>query len=169
MRLFIAIWPSQKAIDAISLLDKSQKDGIRWVLPQNWHITLSFLGEIDLEIALRHFNCIQTPNHEIHACLGPETKLIKNRILYIPAQGLKSLFESVYDSTKEITHSPPDPLAHLTLARCRNPKEELANLTEQKISIYWSVPEITLVASTLEPTGATYKIIARRTMSLSHS
>ncbi len=162
MRLFIALWPSEKALETISLLNRPEQPGIRWVPSKNWHITLTFLGEIDLEIALEHFDSISIPTTKTQACLGPETKLIKNRILYIPVQGVKPLFDCVYDATKEITLSPQDPLAHLTLARCRIPKKELVNLTGQKISLCWQVSEITLVQSTLGAQGATYNILAKK-------
>lgn len=49
MRLFIGIPLAEQAISelsAISLRYRSADDGLRWSLPESWHITLQFLGSV---------------------------------------------------------------------------------------------------------------------------
>ena len=49
MRLFVALWPPPEAVAelgaAVSAL-REQAPGPRWTAPQQWHLTLTFLGEV---------------------------------------------------------------------------------------------------------------------------
>ena len=44
-RLFVAVWPSADVIEALCALRRKDERGVRFVRPENWHITLRFLGE----------------------------------------------------------------------------------------------------------------------------
>jgi 2'-5' RNA ligase len=50
MRLFVAVWPSAPAIADLALgVSALQVDGVapRWLPDNRWHVTLTFLGEVD--------------------------------------------------------------------------------------------------------------------------
>jgi 2'-5' RNA ligase len=52
MRLFVAIWPPETALAELEaavapLRDRSRT--LRWTAPEQWHLTLAFLGEVDDE------------------------------------------------------------------------------------------------------------------------
>jgi RNA 2',3'-cyclic 3'-phosphodiesterase len=64
MRLFIAIPLAVPVVDelsAISLRLQSSGDGLRWSLPESWHITLVFLGSTGPE----QFECIVARLREV--------------------------------------------------------------------------------------------------------
>jgi RNA 2',3'-cyclic 3'-phosphodiesterase len=49
MRLFVALWPAPEAVaeldGAVAAL-REQAPGLRWTAPAQWHLTLTFLGEV---------------------------------------------------------------------------------------------------------------------------
>ena len=50
MRLFVAVWPSARAIaDLAEAVAALRLDGVapRWLPDSRWHVTLAFLGEVD--------------------------------------------------------------------------------------------------------------------------
>lgn len=50
MRLFVAVTPPQDAIDELRSATAALRagaDGLRWSPPEQWHLTLAFLGEVD--------------------------------------------------------------------------------------------------------------------------
>ena len=44
-RLFVAVWPPEEVVEHIRSLRRKDQRGIRFVPPENWHMTLRFLGE----------------------------------------------------------------------------------------------------------------------------
>ena len=55
-RLFVAIWPSDAAREALShTVDEARRAApdVRWQPPERWHITLAFLGPADPAKAAR--------------------------------------------------------------------------------------------------------------------
>lgn len=50
MRLFVGIPLAATVIEelaAISVRHRAENDGMRWSMPESWHITLQFLGNVD--------------------------------------------------------------------------------------------------------------------------
>lgn len=46
MRLFVAVYPSTEAVDSLrAALPGDHR--LRWAPPEQWHVTLAFLGEVD--------------------------------------------------------------------------------------------------------------------------
>ena len=53
-RLFVAAFPSDEVVEALSSLPRPVEPGVRWVPPERWHATLRFLGDADPdEVAAR--------------------------------------------------------------------------------------------------------------------
>jgi 2'-5' RNA ligase len=51
-RLFFAVWPDAHTASALQSFQNELKvsnsiDGIRWTVPNQWHLTLHFLGDVD--------------------------------------------------------------------------------------------------------------------------
>lgn len=49
MRLFVAVWPPPGAVDELgrALVDvRAAVPQLRWTIPEQWHVTLAFLGEV---------------------------------------------------------------------------------------------------------------------------
>ena len=45
-RLFVALWPAEDAIAELRALPRKDQLGVRFVPPENWHVTLRFLGAV---------------------------------------------------------------------------------------------------------------------------
>ena len=46
MRLFVAVWPPVDVVERLSELPRPAVDGVRWTTPDQWHVTIRFLGEV---------------------------------------------------------------------------------------------------------------------------
>src|ERR1700722_11262920 len=46
MRMFVAAWPDEATVHRLSSLDLGPDHGLRLVRPEQWHITLRFLGDV---------------------------------------------------------------------------------------------------------------------------
>ena len=46
-RLFIAVWPPEEVVEHLRSLRRKDQRGVRFIPPENWHVTLRFLGEAD--------------------------------------------------------------------------------------------------------------------------
>ena len=45
MRLFVAVWPPEEVVAELTALPRKDGRGVRFVAPENWHVTLRFLGQ----------------------------------------------------------------------------------------------------------------------------
>ena len=118
-RLFLAVFPPVEVVKLLGGLERPEVEGLRWTVPEQWHITLRFLGETEqgeVEDSLRGFRG--------SACtvrLGPASRRLGARVLMLPAEGLSELAAEVGAFTASIGQ-PPDRrgfTGHLTLARAR--------------------------------------------------
>ncbi len=161
----------QKISEVQSQLTQSLT-GIRWVVQENLHFTLKFLGSVEdtkiapimqaLEEALRPVRCFLLGGKGIEVF----PNLRRARVLWIglQGQGLHRLAEEVetvlepLGFPREIRDFAP----HLTLGRWRNPGLQQQKLREQIER--WQdydfgqsqVDEVVLFQSVLKPTGAVY-------------
>src|SRR4051812_28340278 len=46
MRLFIAVWPPAELTARVAGLRRPDVPGLRWTSPEQWHVTLRFLGSV---------------------------------------------------------------------------------------------------------------------------
>ena len=92
--------------------------GVRFVKPENWHVTLRFLGEAhpdDVVDALAG-----TPFEPATARLGPGVDLLFDRMLVVPVAGVDDLARAVITRTASIGEPPRKRfVGHLTLARVK--------------------------------------------------
>ena len=47
MRLFVAVWPPYEVVNSIAALERPPLPGLRWTTPDQWHVTMRFLGDVD--------------------------------------------------------------------------------------------------------------------------
>ena len=192
MRAFIAIELDQNIKEKISAIQKKLKQteaDVKWVKPENIHLTLKFLGDIDEKKAEKIKNILknlagdrQTFDMAISE-LGAFPKLRFPRVIWI---GIK---EGADDALK-ITSILDDKLvsigfakekrgfsAHITIGRVRSNKNRLRlieavnkfNETNQKeftplekdflTEFTQTVKNITLFKSTLTPQGPIYEAL----------
>jgi 2'-5' RNA ligase len=165
-RLFFALWLNDEVRQAI--FDASQPlistvQG-KVIDPINWHITLAFLGEVDLSSR----QCMEQVAHQVavNAFKISLDKLgfwARNQILWIGASQIpKELLDLVDNLNKNLQVCGYRPESrsfqvHLTLMRKVIAIDKLAKITP----ISWQIKEFCLVRSVLKPSGAHYEKVAR--------
>jgi 2'-5' RNA ligase len=160
-RLFVAVWPPDEVLDLIATLPRPDVEGLRWTTRDQWHLTLRFFGQVELDAAASALRgLVAAP---ATAVLGPETARFGRRVLHAPVDGLELVAAAVVGATGEIGR-PPEPRSfngHVTLARARDRRRgvDLRSLTGTPISATWPVTEVCLVESHLHPHGANYEVV----------
>lgn len=178
MRCFIAIdMPEdikRSISDFISKIDHKIK-GIRWVLPENIHLTLKFLGELEdnqIKEVKKKISDISSnhSNFDINISkIGGFPTLKKPNILWIgieESENLKALYDDIENSLLEIGFEKEDRKfsPHLTIGRVKD-KRDIDSVIKAIASFqnfYFGtakVNEILLMRSILKPSGAEYSKI----------
>jgi 2'-5' RNA ligase len=162
MRLFVALTPPAEAVAElranISALRELAPD-LRWTRPEQWHLTLAFLGEVGDDARdelLRRLGRVATRHPALPLRLGGGGRF-GNRVLWTGVQTdgdrLRRLADSVQAAARrsglpveQRTYRP-----HLTLARATGPVdlqplvERLASSTGES----WVATELHLIRSRL--------------------
>lgn len=165
MRLFVAVWPPPDVVQQLERLPRPDHPAVRWTTPDQWHVTLRFLGEVpDAEVtavvpALEEVARAHGPRDSV---LGPVTKRLGRGSLVAPVRGVDDLATAVIGATAGLGKPPPErPFSgHLTLARARGKRPVPASLGGAGITGLWHVESFALVRSELHPDGARYHDIA---------
>jgi len=164
MRLFVAVWPPADLVAALAGLDRPERSGVRWTTPDQWHVTLRFLGSMqdaeDGKRALTRVAPVAGPDEPV-AVAGPTVVRLGPSILCVPVAGLEDLAAAVVAATAGLGEPPPERSfrGHVTLARAKRGVDVRA-LAGQSFSAEWPVSEVTLVASETRPSGARYRVVA---------
>ncbi len=162
VRLFVALVPPAEARSelAAALHELPPQPGLRWTRPEQWHLTLAFLAEVDdrtrgqlvarlARVALRH------PPPELSLAGGGR---FGDRVLWTRVDGDRAALRRLVDAvraaarrcglpTEQRPHRP-----HLTLARANAPGPDLAPLVASLrgfAGTSWAATEIHLVRSCL--------------------
>ncbi|MCX5705663.1 MAG: RNA 2',3'-cyclic phosphodiesterase [Candidatus Omnitrophica bacterium] len=182
MRTFIAIELPKDIKDSLSrLINKLKETGadVKWVAPQNIHLTLKFLGERDdkkvkeiseiLDEVARNHLAFQI---QINA-LGAFPNLNSSRVIWVGIdQGdieTKNIFKDLEDLICKVGIPKEDRAfsSHITIGRTRSAKR-LAELSQVITSLNESIGRenlnftagsITLFKSTLTPKGPIYEAL----------
>lgn len=153
-------------------------DWIKWTLPEQIHLTLRFLGNIDagavpqLESVLRTLGATVQPFELIAENFGWFPEGTRPRVLWVGVSGqletLNQLAQAVIRSTAS-WGEPEDRQfqAHLTIGRVKTKTQtDLRKLAEILAQFnpgrfgQWQVTQIDLMRSQLYPTGPVYTCIA---------
>jgi 2'-5' RNA ligase len=168
-RLFVAIWPPEQLLSDLVALQRPAQHGVRWTTPEQWHVTLSFLGSHDASVLPDMERSLEevTASYKgrAQAVAGPAPEPLSRRVWALPVGGLDLLAAAVREAVGR--WESPDVRArpfrgHLTLARAKRgaPASTLAGLGRPPVRMSWAVQEVTLVASTTRPEGARYEVVA---------
>lgn len=180
MRLFVSLNLPPEIQRQISLWQKHlQKyfppSAVRWVKPENIHLTLCFLGEVsetaEQEI-ISHLARVKTGKEITLTVTGldffPDLK--RPRVFYLQVKDqenqLPTLSEKVRQECQKATALSDDkPFhPHLTLARIKTrlPRviapEEIWKELSPETPLVWRAPEFYLMASKLTPSGPVYTV-----------
>jgi 2'-5' RNA ligase len=159
-RLFVAVLPPVEVVDDLTPLERADAPGVRWTPPEQWHVTLHFLGDAPLPDATAALGALTAA--PCTAVLGPRVGRLGREVLMLPVGGLDELAAAVGRAFAGIGR-PPDPrpfLGHLTLARLR--ARAACGLVDAAVRASWPVGEVHLVESTLGADGSRYEVRATR-------
>lgn len=176
MRLFVGLAvdePVKEALERLTLRLRAKDDGLRWSTPDQWHVTLVFLGQVDDE-ARAHLV------RELREVRQPALRLRMERLGVFERTGIlhaevevsaellglyKAVAAAVLRMGLEVETRPYR--AHVTLARSRNRDgaKTIARLRhsaeKQKLGARWDASEFLLYQSQLSPGGSKYVVRER--------
>lgn len=157
-RLFLAVWPTDDVAAELTALPRKDQRGVRFVSPENWHITLSFLGEADPAAVVDAMDDARLP--PARAVLGPAVDVLDERALVVPVAGLDDLATTVIRRIRSLgSHRPRNRfVGHLTVARVK-PRVPMPVALGHSFRAEFDVDDVVLVSSRLHPDGARYEII----------
>ncbi|MFW6189272.1 MAG: RNA 2',3'-cyclic phosphodiesterase [Planctomycetota bacterium] len=182
MRAFVAVEIDEEcrsallgAVDAL----KRAADGVRWVRPEQMHVTLKFIGEIDdLDVA-DAIGCIRPAAERAEpftmhlAGLSAFPPRGKPRVIHVEAEDASGKLHELHDNVEDalarelgVERENRRYIPHITLGRVKNrgacpPMEEIsAALPEQDFGRV-DVDSFVLMQSDLQPIGAVYTVVHR--------
>jgi len=174
VRLFVAVDLPEGAAALVAALPRPALPAVHWTTPEQWHVTVRFLGEVDpaqlggpsglcaaldgVPSALRHGGA-----GPVGAVLGPAVAWFPGRhVLQVPVRGLEALARAVAAASASWGDPPErDFRGHLTLARTRRRASGPPSLAGAPIVAHWLVPELVLYESTLGPGASRYRALHR--------
>jgi RNA 2',3'-cyclic 3'-phosphodiesterase len=177
-RTFVALWiPSDwtEYLSGVSRSLTSHASGLSWVRPENLHITIRFLGDLD-EAAVRRA-CESVTRSAAGAiasrarlgALGAFPNFARARVVWVGlAEGggdVSRLAGRVNEALERDGFGPPDKpfRAHLTLARVREGARGLAAIRDAVLPdppAAGLLDRVAVMKSELHPTGARYTALA---------
>lgn len=183
MRTFIAIALPKNTRDSLAQLQEQLKKtgaDVKWVEPENIHLTLKFLGEIDEQKLSRISEVIKdiAGNKKSFSVrissLGAFPKISSPRVIWagIEKEGnseIKKIAEELEEKLVKLGIPKEErPFSsHITIGRTRSTLNRQNLIQELKImedvsaaeNLEFPVTKITLFLSTLNPSGPVYKVL----------
>lgn len=164
MRLFIAVYPSTEAVESLQAVLPTDS-ALRWTTPEQWHLTLVFLGEVaedrvsELSTRLGRAAARSVPMELAFTGVGTFPKQARRgRVLWSAVTGdvseLTLLADRCAAAARRTGLEVEDRKfrAHLTLARARDHEADMTAHTEALASYAgpaWRAAEVVLVRSHL--------------------
>jgi 2'-5' RNA ligase len=172
-RAFVAVRPPDAVLAAVAgavapVRDGGLVPGARWTTPEQWHLTLQFLGNrVDLDGVAAALDSLDATGGGARLGGGGAFRSVKRAtVLWLGlAEGgelVTSLATAVGALHAPVGYPPEDrPFhAHLTLARLARPADvrpAVEGLGANPVGEPWTVGEIVLYESVTRRDGATYR------------
>lgn len=157
-RLFVGVWIPEDVTETLMSLPRKDQRGVRFVPPDNWHITLRFLGDAPPGDAIAALNAMVATSP--HVVLGPAVDVLDERALVVPAGGLDEVATDVVERTRHLGTEKERKrfFGHLTIARVKS-NVAMPRALGALIDASFDVTEIALIQSRLHPDGARYETV----------
>lgn len=173
-RLFIAVPVDDAVRSNLARLGKGvDARAVAWVKPENMHITLAFLGEVEerrvAEVEDAAFAATEgqaAPLKLAAQGIGAFPNERKARVLWAGLTGdvpaLIALQKALMTELRAAGFQPDDKRfhPHITIARFRSPQAVPERLPRLQEFGEWTATELQLIESQLHRTGARYKVRA---------
>lgn len=177
MSLFVALWPSPQVREYLAAAVRAARPtapGLRWTRPEEWHLTLAFLGEAEgrlpeisaamgraldgrpaLDLALDGWGTFPRHDGPGPGDGAPTGRGTGNRASVVWAgvagDGLLDLAEALAEAARGAgVHVPSRPFVpHITLARSRPPRDatDILRVLGPVSSASWRADRVDLVES----------------------
>ncbi len=184
MRLFIAVNLSESCRqllqNKVNKIKKAVSEDVKWVKPQNWHLTLKFLGEVnktklpDIKEVIKKTGTKYENFPVKFRGIGAFPEIGYPRVFFIKiADGqapLININENLEMQLKPLGFEAENReyIPHLTVARSKdetnlkNFSQSIKKFNERYfINVYMEVSEISLMESKLFPEGPVYEKISQ--------
>jgi len=179
MRTFIAVGISSGVRERIARIQAEFRKGnpdVKWVEPENLHLTLKFLGEVSEEkisgvIEKTRMAAYGISNFMVHLSgFGSFPNLKFPRVVWIGikegSEELKNLSTRIEENLSQLGFAKEkrEFSAHLTIGRVRSPREKgklvkkIEELERSEVGEF-SVDRVLVMESQLSSQGPTYRII----------
>jgi RNA 2',3'-cyclic 3'-phosphodiesterase len=173
-RAFVAVRPPDPVLADVGATVERVRDrltGARWTTPDQWHLTVQFLGNrVDLDAVAGALSALRVPDGDVRLGGGgafPSERRAKVLWLGVVegAALLTGLAGAVGALLAPLGHEPEDrPFhAHLTLARLNRPSDAravVAAIGPDAVGEGWRLGEVHLYESTTRREGAEYRLHA---------
>jgi 2'-5' RNA ligase len=171
--MFVAVWPDGPTADRLSELELGPTEEVRLVRPDQWHITLRFLGDVDEDLVPTLADTLRSAAAElpdsIKCRVGPGTAWFGgDRVLHIPVSGLDRAADAIRRATQGVvpgtSRGDPEFTGHLTVARSKRRRLTASARTALggvSFDASFEVNSIDLVDSHLSSEGARYTTLER--------
>jgi RNA 2',3'-cyclic 3'-phosphodiesterase len=158
-RCFVGVWPSGDVRDALERRPRPEHPGVRWVPPEQWHVTLAFLGNAEPERVVDVLTGLDHP--PVTAVVGTRVGRLGRGVLMAPVSGCEPLAMLVRTRVEGVGswRETNAFLGHLTLARLKN-VAACPWATPLEAPLSWAVNEVAVVISELTPQGSRYTTVA---------
>jgi 2'-5' RNA ligase len=159
----------REQLEKVSMRHRAEKDGLRWSMPESWHITLQFLGST----SEAQYECVVGRLRELHA---PPVPIQLEELGFFDRAGiffagvaltpeLLALQKKVTASTVPCGFTPEDRpyRPHITLARSKGRRNAIgleslkAKIRHQPKFSPFIAGEFLLYESFTRPTGSQYE------------
>ncbi len=158
-RMFLAVWPNEQQLEKLHELQCDYTGWGREVIPENFHITLLFLGNISYEVAECLTQSVQDVMvHPFNVTLDRLGYFDKTKIFWVGPSKVPRELESLYKSVRNcaqhcgISKLSKRYVPHVTLLR--NCEVPITNPDFKPIE--WEIEEFHLVESRIDRDGAHY-------------
>lgn len=178
MRTFICIKVNEEAIKEIKRINKLIKESklinAKYILPENLHLTLKFLGEIEetrVEEIKKRLETIK--NKRFNGSFSDLGTFSENflRIIWLKVAGkeILELQKDVDEVLSDLFEKENRFMSHLTIARIRGVKDRdkfLEFLRTIKVNpVSFPIESVYLKKSTLTPKGPVYEVLFEKKLS----
>jgi 2'-5' RNA ligase len=158
-RLFIGVYPPPSVVDAMRALPRPDEPGVRWVPPEQLHVTIRFIGNAEVHDVAAVLDRLAPSLQPASVDLGPHVGRLGRNVVCVPARGLEALAGRVVDATAALGQ-PPDPRpfhGHVTLARLR--RRAACGLTGAPFHATFAADRVHLVQSITRSEGADHTVV----------
>jgi len=162
-RLFVAVIPPADVLELLATIPREPRPDVRYTTRDQWHVTLRFLGDADIDDASAALQRVDAPS--VDALLGPRVERLGRSVAMVPCAGLDDLAAAVRNATVDMEHPVEAArgfVGHLTIARMKSARGCPAS--GFALAAPFTVTEVHLMRSHLSRDGSRYEVVASRSL-----